>query len=194
VEVRPLASDDAEGLLPLLEVLGWAPTTIAPSSGSPGCSPIRTTTDAWRSTRPRSGIGFATGQLNWMLQVDAPVAELTAGTGVGSRLSLWQCPTDPPWLRSYPRAELARLLAGVEPAARRWLLVSWTVTRSPLRADPAASRPPVRQRDEQRQRGQHREPNDPSHVRPSTDSAISHYLPATAFAGPRSSRCRQGAG
>lgn len=92
VEVRPLASNDAEGLLPLLEVLGWG------TDHDRAVERITRLLDhpdyhGWVAVDP-TPIGFATGQLNWMLQVDAPVAELTglavlpeaAGMGVGSRL------------------------------------------------------------------------------------------------------------
>jgi GNAT superfamily N-acetyltransferase len=92
VEVRPLMVRDAEGLLALLEVLGWgtdrdrAAERIARLLAHPDYH-------GWVALDP-APVGFATGQLNWMVQVDAPVAELTglavlpdvAGTGVGSRL------------------------------------------------------------------------------------------------------------
>lgn len=92
VEVRPLVTNDAPGLLPLLDVLGWgtdrdrATQRIARLLDHPDY-------DAWVAL-DRVPVGFATGQLNWMLQVDEPVAELTglavlpeaAGMGVGTRL------------------------------------------------------------------------------------------------------------
>jgi GNAT superfamily N-acetyltransferase len=91
VEVRPLMVRDAEGLLALFEVLGWAPTATAPPSGSPGCSPIPTTTDG--CARPGHGrVPDRAAQLDGAGR--RAVAELTglavlpdvAGTGVGSRL------------------------------------------------------------------------------------------------------------
>jgi GNAT superfamily N-acetyltransferase len=92
VEVHPLEPGHAEGLLALLEVLGWgsdrdrAAARVARLVSHPDYH-------GWVAVDP-TAIGFATGQLNWMVQVDEPVAELTglavlpevAGTGVGTSL------------------------------------------------------------------------------------------------------------
>jgi GNAT superfamily N-acetyltransferase len=92
VEVRPLTPQDAEGLLPLLEMLGWG-TDLARAAERIARLVDHPDYHGWVAVAP-APVGFATGQLNWMLQVDAPVAELTglavlphaAGAGVGSRL------------------------------------------------------------------------------------------------------------
>lgn len=92
VEVRALQVDDAEGLLPLLELLGWgtdgesAKARIARLLEHPDYH-------GWVAIDGQP-VGFATGQLNWMVQVGEPVAELTglavvptaSGSGVGTRL------------------------------------------------------------------------------------------------------------
>jgi hypothetical protein len=75
LKVRPLTSHDAERLLPLLTLLGWgtdrdrAAERIARRLAHPDHH-------GWVALDP-TPLRFATGQHNWMLQVDAPVAELT---------------------------------------------------------------------------------------------------------------------
>lgn len=92
VDVRPLVPADDKGLVPLLDVLGYgterkrATQRIARLVDHPD-------QHGWVAL-DGVPIGFATGQLNWMIQFDEPVAELTAlavlpqaaGLGVGTRL------------------------------------------------------------------------------------------------------------
>lgn len=92
MEIRGIEVEDAGDLLPLLDLLGW------PTDHERASIRIRRLLEhpdhhAWVAVDGRL-VGLATGQLNWMLQVDEPVAELTglavlpeaAGSGVGSRL------------------------------------------------------------------------------------------------------------
>lgn len=93
MRLRKLAVDDTLGLLPLLDVVGWpadsteAGERIRRLAGHPDY-------EAWVVEDHGALLGFATGQLNWMLQVSEPVAELTGlavleeaqGHGVGTSL------------------------------------------------------------------------------------------------------------
>lgn len=90
--IRIMETADADRLLPLLDTLGWATTADRLASR---VDKLLSHPDyqAWVAGG-EGPIGLATGQLNWMLQVDEPVAELTslavlpeaAGKGVGSAL------------------------------------------------------------------------------------------------------------
>ena len=93
MDIREIEVTDAAGLVPLLDVLGW---------GSPRDQvEVRLQRIAdhpdytgWVAVENGNIVGFATGQLNWMLQTHPPVAELVGlavlpeaeGTGAGSRL------------------------------------------------------------------------------------------------------------
>lgn len=93
MDVRPIEVTDAGALVPLLDVLGW---------GSPREQVevrLQRIVDhpdyaGWVAVDDGRVAGFATGQLNWMVQVHEPVAELVGlavlpeveGTGVGTRL------------------------------------------------------------------------------------------------------------
>jgi GNAT superfamily N-acetyltransferase len=84
---------DAGGLVPLLDVLGWG----SPQDEVEGrLQRIADHPDytGWVAVEAGRVVGFATGQLNWMVQVHEPVAELVGlavlpegeGSGAGSRL------------------------------------------------------------------------------------------------------------
>jgi hypothetical protein len=104
---------------------------------------------------------------------------------------LWPCRPSPA-ARSSPRAEPARLLVGVEPAARRRLLVRWTVIRSPRRADPAASRKRRSTRATSNATAASTASQTTHPMCSPPRSAPSHvtHLPAAACTGPISSRSR----